>query len=178
MISIFVVFVICNMIKVYNFDYWEKVEIGLSQVPCYFIGILFAYFSNCIQKNLYYLVALVVLGVIYVVNLVFNIIPQDYLGPLISVPFFILCFSILFFLTASCDRLRWINVLYKWFGDYSFELYILHIFLWFIVKELLKLNSLWNIVLAVVLAIAFAIPVHRITKTICSWIQNRFSYQN
>lgn len=178
MITLLVLFTINSLICHFNYDYWELVEIGLNQEPCFFVGILFGYLSCSEQGKHTFIFMLIALCVLYIVNQIWIIIPREYMTSLISIPFFVLLFSIVFSLTASSPWLKWINTVYKWFGKYTFEMYILHIFLWFIVKEVLHLGAVGNIVLAVALSILLAFPMHWVTTTICDWLQNKTDQLN
>lgn len=175
---LFIVFSINALLAFYNPEYWSLVEIGLSKVPCFYIGILFACLSMSIKTSRSFYVALVVLSIMYVINRIWNVVPNDYSSPLIGIPCFVLLFSLVFTLTDSFSLLRWINNVFKWFGNYTFELYLLHIFLWFIIKEVLQLNVLENIVLAVLMAIVLAIPMQWTTNKISSWVQGTIHKSN
>ena len=173
-----IVFSINELISFSNPEYWSLVKIGLSQIPCFFIGILFAYLSINISDRHLFCVVLLLLVILYIISIIWDVVPGDYCSPLIWIPCFILLFSLFFMWTDSASCLRWINYLYRWFGKYTFELYILHIYLWFIIKEVCHLSALWNIILAVFLAIIFAIPMRWATNKVSSWMLGTINKSN
>lgn len=51
-------------------------------------------------------------------------------------------------------------VIFNWLGKYTFELYILHIYYWFIIKGIHPEGAVFNIVAAVALSLLTCAPVH------------------
>lgn len=56
--------------------------------------------------------------------------------------------------------------LFNWLGKYTLELYILHIYYWFIIKGVCHYGYIFNIVVAVMLSLLTCVPVHKVFENI------------
>lgn len=56
--------------------------------------------------------------------------------------------------------------LFNWLGKYTLELYILHIYYWFIIKGVCHYGYMFNIVVAVMLALLTCVPIHKVIENI------------
>ena len=149
-------------------EYWDKVGIGVSRVPYFFLGTLIAHYTKCNgksgQMNLF-----VVLVLLYVLTGILSI--HSTIAGMFSLLLFILFISFVFSYLSNYRIGLKISDLFRWFGKYSFELYILHLYFWFIIKHGLNLGQWRTIVVACIMAILFCVPIHRLTTKICDCIK-------
>lgn len=162
--------------------YWELTSIGIARIPYYFMGMLFAYFDwrNVDDKTLVSNKhVLGFLGIIIVSYLIFFLLGYTeanfFMGAaklIIGLVAIILIFSLC---TKNIISNTVINNSMKWMGKYSYELYLLHLYLWFIIRNTLHLGNWQDIALACVCAIILAYPVHIVVNWICNKIQTALS---
>lgn len=152
-------------------EYWERVKIGMVAVPYFFLGSLVAYFVRNNNDNS--LPALLISAIVYVGALFFDI-NHPVVG-IAKICFFVILLSIIFSLFDKTAITSQINSLFRWFGKYSLEIYILHLYFWFIIKNIFDMGSLWNILVACLLSIICCVPMHIITGKISEKINLLYS---
>lgn len=68
-------------------------------------------------------------------------------------------------------QVKFLLVIFNWLGKYTFELYILHLYYWFIVKGVCHYGSMFNIAVAVLLSLLTCAPVHWMIGKVVSKIK-------
>lgn len=63
--------------------------------------------------------------------------------------------------------------IFNWLGKYTFELYILHLYYWFIIKGICNYGEMFNIVTAVLLSVFTCVPVHKLIEYIVSLVRRK-----
>ena len=61
--------------------------------------------------------------------------------------------------------------IFNWLGKYTFELYILHLYYWFIIKGICNYGEMFNIVTAVLLSVFTCAPVHWMIEKVVNRVQ-------
>lgn len=61
--------------------------------------------------------------------------------------------------------------IFNWLGKYTFELYILHLYYWFVIKGVCHYGSMFNITAAVLLSLMTCIPVNWMIGKVVSKIK-------
>lgn len=156
-------------------DYYNMVEIGLSKIPFFIIGILFGYWT-CRERikqpartlDVAYLFFIICCVIIFATLSVFNHRTTGYwLGHATGL-FQKLSFSLLLCVLLSCiDGNKIGHLIIKplnWMGKYSLELYILHLhFYMFFHFGFLKndISVATQASLAVLLALVLCVPVNK-----------------
>lgn len=153
----------------YFVQYWNIVSIGVSRIPYFILGTLIAYYSSFIKNNQFKL--LIGLALLYIFSLFVEC--DHTINGMISLLMFILIISVLFSYISNNRMTFWIIIVFRWFGKYSFELYILHLYLYFIIKQVLCLRALENIVCACFLAVLLSVPMHFVTTKICDFVKSK-----
>lgn len=156
---------ICYSIRVHFAIYYEQVGIGLTPLPMFYVGFLFADLSTRhlgqktnVMTALYMLVAM-----LYFID--FNIYGINFI---IRCLFGILLVCLFFKLTIRLKK-NWVLYIFDWLGKYTFEIYILHIYYWFIIKAVCHYGAMCNIMVAVVLSLLTCAPIH--------WIIGKTEYK-
>lgn len=107
--------------------YYEMVAIGVSKIPAFFIGPIFAFLLMKNDKELTRL-SNIYMVVILLVWLTLSLCLHDLEGRSIILKFvFIPLSCIIIELLCKNWWLSNLNILLKWFGKYSLELYVLHL---------------------------------------------------
>lgn len=162
--------------------YWELTSIGIARIPYYFMGMLFAYFDyrNVDDKNDKTLVSnkhvLGFLGIIivfYLVFLSFGYTEANFHMGAVMLTIGLVVMSLIFSFSAKYNIIIYNSM--KWMGKYTYELYLLHLYIWFIIRNTLHLGMWQNIALACVCAIILAYPVNIVVNWICNKIQATIS---
>lgn len=153
---------------------YAKIGIGIDGIPYFFVGVFFASIVNLNRIANFSIKEFAIVLILFVINLIIGL---QNISP-ISSRIISLCFWILFF--ASICKLfsynhttGWLNNFFAWFGKYSLELYLLHIYFWFIVKNMLNLGPLLDIVVAVCLSICLSVPIHFFINKISEFIRKK-----
>lgn len=157
-------------------EYWENTSIGIARIPYYFMGMLYAYFAqkNYENKKIYFFLAVMILLYVLFVYLGYTV--ENFHMGAVMLTLGIALMSLLFCLCAkNYISTLLINIPMKWMGKYSYELYLLHLYLWFIIRNTLHLGQWQNIALACMLSLIFAYPVHLVVDWICNKIQTILS---
>jgi peptidoglycan/LPS O-acetylase OafA/YrhL len=157
----------CNFtIQFLSPAYWNKVEIGLKQVPCFFLGMLVAHYSlkdiGGASLRILYLAVCVLYPVFRFVG-----IEIPYVTPMLKLLFYLIVFCCLFSLVDSF-RTPVVGPVLRWFGKYTLELYLLHIYFHGLFSSpLFHLQESNIIISAVVVSLMACMPAH--------WCINRLS---
>lgn len=61
--------------------------------------------------------------------------------------------------------------IFNWLGKYTFELYILHLYYWFVIKGVCHYGSMFNIAAAVLLSLMTCVPVHWMIEKVVNRVQ-------
>lgn len=146
-------------------DYWKLIKEGLSQMPMFAIGIILGYMSyNSLhfKREQFLFVTLGILAIIS--NLCGGIVGAFGDGFLRLFCTILLCILLLWLENNhNNDFYDKIKAMLKWFGNYTLELYILHIFIYIYLKSLID-NSFLRSCLAIAIAICVAQPLHNLIK--------------
>ena len=147
---------ICYGVKTVSANYYEMVSIGLTPLPMFYVGFLLGDLSQkqvghrtktmlllCGVIALFHFLNVQVYGVGYISHRLFGIL--------------LACFM---FRLIMDSKVNSVLVVFNWLGKYTFELYILHIYYWFIIKGIHPDGAVFNIVAAVVLSLLTCAPVH------------------
>lgn len=151
-------------------NYWDKVKIGLTGVPYFFTGLWMASLVKGSRDYTFLVISVSIL--IYFFLLMFDFMP--FISGIVSIIVFSLLFSTFFSLLSLNRVMQNINSFVAWFGKYSLELYILHLYFWFIIKEVFNMGANWNIAIACLLSMVCCVPMHYITVKVSNLIQRRF----
>lgn len=139
--------------------YWNIVEIGLKQVPFFFFGMLVAYYSMKDIGGAHLRILYLAVCVLYPLLRISGI-EIPYATPMLKLMFYLIVSCCLFSLVDSF-RIPVVGPVLRWFGKYTLELYLLHIFLdGLFSSPLFHLHKSHIIILAVTVSIIVCMPVH------------------
>lgn len=143
--------------------YHETIEFGLSQIPAFFIGPFIAWIVD--KKPIFKLYHYILVSAAFLFLVCFYLFTSDVDGlsivrKVITIP--LMCIII--------DKINFINIVLRWFGKYSLEIYVLHLIL-LKTPELLPFLSIRALVIvailfSLVLCMPYSILSKRITDTI------------
>lgn len=152
----------CYCIKCYFPTYYDNLSIGLTPLPMFYVGFLLgdlsrksiglskkAMFGICFVTALLYFVDTQVYGITFIMHCMFGILLACFI------------FKLLMEYNAKI-----VLSLFNWLGKYTLELYILHIYYWFIIKGVCHYGYIFNIVVAVMLSLLTCVPVHKVFENI------------
>lgn len=155
-------------------DYWDRVSIGLKHTHMFLWGMMVAYLTlnkDALQQK--YIIASIILVTVLYLTLQIMGVTIPYLSPLINLLFYIVLFCILFAVLDG-TKVSFINSLFRWFGKYTLELYLLHLLLYgFLMSPLFHLEHSYVIILAVIISIITCAPVHFIINKLTILLQNK-----
>lgn len=135
---------------------YERLSIGLSPLPMFYVGFLLGHISmqkigNNTKVMMLLLFALLCLSLykseIFGISFINN--------HLLSILFVCLVFGLIL-----QYKLKLILTIFDWLGRYTFEVYILHLYYWYVIKGACHLGLVSDIVVAVVLSLLTCAPVH------------------
>ena len=170
-------FTITETVRILTPDYWTKVSIAISKLPCFLLG---AYLGRCIddteamQKRIFIVILLMSL----VLTVVFAFL---YIQPGGEYLYFYMCDSlriitifIVVIVMNWLSRFKFqinINRCLSWFGFRSLELYLLHVLLLSFIS--LFINKDWVVmILAISIAILLCSLYKDVSKNICVKFQS------
>ena len=159
---------ICYCVKYYFTAYYEQESIGLRQLPMFYVGFLFGDLSQKkLGQNKFVMMGLfIIVAVLHFINVpVYGI--DFILQSLFGIMLVCLVFKILIHYQSI-----YLFSIFNWLGKYTFELYILHLYYWFVIKGVFHYGSMFNIAAAVLLSLVTCIPVHWITGMIINKNKN------
>lgn len=160
------------LLKICVPEYYSLISIGVSRVHFYFIGMIFGLLAKDYNNRM------VLLGMCSTVAVLYGLI-------FTSSAFDVFCYynivPMLFWVMVSCVVLYsirditkdFVNRMLSWFGKYSLELYILHLFLWTILKFGMHTDNLYVIATSNLLAIMLCKPVHAVIERVSNYIKNK-----
>ena len=159
---------VCYGVKTVSADYYELVSIGLTPLPMFYVGFLLGDLSQRQVGHqtkamlllfgvvaLFHFLDIQVYGVGYISHRLFGIL--------------LVCF--MFGVIIDC-KINPVLAIFNWLGKYTFELYILHIYYWFVIKGIHPDGAMFNIVAAVVLSLLTCAPVHWVIGKVESKIKS------
>lgn len=156
--------------------YWNLTSIGIAHIPYYFMGMLYAFFAQKKIDNKY---VLGFLSIIIVSYLIFFSLGYTKANFFIGAAKLTIGLAVIILIFSLCSKNIILNTVInnsmKWMGKYSYEIYLLHLYLWFIIRNTLYLGEWQNIALACVLSIILAYPVHIVVNWICNKVQTALS---
>lgn len=162
------VYVINVILDILFPDYFEKIAIGSTKIPIFFLGVLFGY---CVKNKLLSskIYALLVLS-FFVIYLGLSFFKEDnqWISRLCGTTqklFFMPLICLLFNLLHRSCVVRYIIKIFDWFGKYSLELYILHLhFYMFLSQGFLSDNISIQLqaTIPMVVAVVLCVPVNRL----------------
>lgn len=158
---------ICYSIKCYFPTYYEQESIGLGPLPMFYVGFLFGDLSQSKEgQNTFLAFGLcLVVAVLHFID-----VPVYGLEFILQRLFGILLVCLVFKLLMDCQA-KFLLYIFNWLGKYTFELYILHLYYWFLIKGVCHYGSMFNIVAAVVLSLMTCVPVHWMIGKVVSQIK-------
>ena len=154
-----------------NEAYFQMVAIGVTKIPMFVLGIIYAYFTKSGElSNKMYVYLIISLTAVY---FVLSFIKQNYwagisvamVQKLVFMP--LICFS--FRLIESGKLKIVIKQPLDWFGKYSLELYILHLHTYmFLLKCGLfeSMSIMWKATLAMIVALVLCVPTNKVLSFI------------
>ena len=160
---------ICYCVKCYFPDYYEQESIGLKPLPMFYVGFLFGDLS---QKK-FGQNSIVMMGLFIIVAILYFIdIPVYGIGFILQRLFGIMLVCLVFKMLMD-NQTIYLLTIFNWLGKYTFELYILHLYYWFIIKGICNYGEMFNIVTAVLLSILTCAPVHKLIEYIVSLVRRK-----
>ena len=163
------------MVAVVFPDYYEKISIGISKIPCFIVGSLCGYFAlngSFNRRNMF--VTYLVLGLVYV--LTYGICKGNmFLSQYSSILEKFLGMSVCTVILQALVRFHFSSYflhIFRWFGKYTLELYVLHLlifsFLGLQFKEGVSMST--KIVIMCTLPCFLCKPIHyvidRLTRSL------------
>lgn len=147
---------ICYSVKYYFPAYYEQESIGLRPLPMFYVGFLFGDLSQRQEgRNVF-----VMLGLFLIVTVLdFIDVPLYGVGFITQCLFGILLVCLAFQFVMACQA-KFLLTIFNWLGKYTFELYILHLYYWFVIKGVCHYGSMFNITVAVLLSLVTCVPMH------------------
>lgn len=163
-ILLFTLIGINALLAFYYENWWNLVSIGLSRTPIFVLGMLFAQWANNdLDRKRYLVCSAFILLIIYGISFFFDVAIIQSNVECVSTSLYIMLFSVLFDLFSKSSATKYVNKLLKWFGCYTFELYILHLYIWFVLKGIFVMSPFQYIVCACILSIVLCVPLHKAT---------------
>lgn len=161
------------IIQALDEGYWDMVSIGLKHSHMFFWGLLFSYLSMRKIDNTIMSVTIGVVSVLYILMLCFKI-DIMYVSTLLSTLFYIVVVCVILELLDKISFLL-IKVVFKWFGKYTLELYLLHIFVWaYLFSPVFRIsNELVRISVAVLISISICAPTQFVVTKIKNLLQHQ-----
>lgn len=158
---------ICYSIKCYFPTYYEQESIGLGPLPMFYVGFLFGDLSQSKEgQNTFLAFGLcLVVAVLHFID-----VPVYGLEFILQRLFGILLVCLVFKLLMDCQA-KFLLYIFNWLGKYTFELYILHLYYWFLIKGVCHYGPMFNIVAAVLLSLMTCVPVHWMIGKVVSQIK-------
>lgn len=147
-------------------SYYNLTGIGLTQMPMFVVGMMVGYLSyNCIQ-NKYDILFIMLLGLLAVISNMIEGVWGDYGNGLLRF-FCIIILGPLFMMADKFDSKIFVSFknLLQWFGKYTLELYILHMFIYKICNDI-ELNPCLGGAMSIVLSICVAPIIHMIINSL------------
>lgn len=155
--------------------YWELTSIGIARIPYYFMGMLYAFFAQKKIDNKYVLGFLIIIIMSYLIFFSLGYTEANFFMGAAKLTIGLVAIILIFSLCSkNIISNTVINNSMKWMGKYSYELYLLHLYLWFIIRNTLHLGKWQNIALACVVAIILAHPVHYFVDCICNKVKTLY----
>ena len=152
-------------------DYYRLTEIGILQIPAFVVGIYFGYFA---KKGLHFrndFLFIVLLCVLMVVLGIIDGIAGDFENSVHR----LFCITVVCILLDLLEKHLYkiyvfTKVVLEWFGKYTLEMYILHMFMFSIISRCVK--DIWGGVLSIAITIIIAPCVHIIVEKIQFAVSN------
>lgn len=154
-----------------NGSYFKMVEIGLSQMPYFIIGIIIGYLSkNDLLRGKRYVLFFIAVTIIFIVTYYFK--DQGYLVLAVcgvsQKLFYISLISVFLNFVFIQKHFGFLYVVLGWLGSYSLELYILHLhfYRFFEYSHIDTIPLYYLASMAIILAVILCVPVHLLLKKI------------
>ncbi len=165
----------------FNNDIFSYLEIGITKIPIFFVGILFGYGAknNILSKNTYLFCVFFVFIIYFFIRSINN--NNEYLGEACSILQKLVIIPIITFIISLSNDLRIVQLALKllgWFGKYSLELYIIHLHIfWFLnISQIIDgLSLFWQATLSIVLALILCIPMNLFISKTNSLLSHKFN---
>lgn len=116
-------------------QYYQKISIGFDKIPSFFVG---TYIMNCICNRkdikLLHVVALFLCCLsCFVIAHYVPFFDAYFLMTKVFLSIIIICF--LFYILEKSKIVYYIRYVFRWFGKYSLELYIVHLLMFFLLSD-------------------------------------------
>lgn len=147
-------------------DYYQMIRIGVSKLHYFFIGAFVAYLSKAKKKCniLFFVIALIVLYILHILikhRFFMQILPElTY-----DLMYEIALFGALMLLCNYTNVLKRIKIL-TWLGKYSLEIYLIHIYMYNILKKGMDYD--YYLIIVVLCTILLPVPVRVLSGKVCS----------
>lgn len=165
---------LCYSVKIITPEYFKQMSIGLTPLPMFYVGFFFGHLSLREIGNKTSVMALIMLITICLFFLDFSVYGISYINNRLL---YISCVCLAFGLLMHY-KISFVLSLFDWLGKYTFELYILHLYYWFIIKGICHYGAVFNIVVAVLLSLLTCVPVHKLIKRLESLLSNWITRKN
>lgn len=167
-VLLLLIFSVNVAIAVLNHEYFQRASLGITKIPMFFLGMLFAYFTKngeLSEKNYLYLIILfaaLYLGLSFL-RKYFDFwagVSMAMVQKMVFMPLICAFLSVL-------EKIK-LGVIIKqpldWFGKYSLELYLLHLNIYLFLSKCNLFGSItvvWKATLAMIAAIVLCVPTNK-----------------
>ena len=161
-----IILCICSVVavSVLNPSYYEMVSIGIEKTPMFIIGMLVGYYAvNSYRLTLYHLLG----GGILVILTLLAKKTDDYFIPYYEMSVRLLLMPLTCIVLDRFKPKRIISIL-EWFGKYSLELYVLHMFFIGVFNKFMTSSAIPSAYIpiamtstTILLSVALCSPVHK-----------------
>lgn len=153
-------------IKYISSNYWDMVEIGMKYTPMFFVGMLVAYVTKKgWGDGIVVAITTLLFGILYIVMEIGGIV-VPYIGVICKTLFYTLVLCVFLSILAKMS-FTYLSKVLAWFGKYTLELYVLHLFINSLIKSpLFNLDNTKSIIIACVLSIILCMPTQKVINSI------------
>ena len=172
LIAVIISILIDIILEKNNSEYHSLIGIGTSRIHLYFLGMMFGLFTKESLDHKLVIGMCTVLSVLYGLTFISSYFAILSFYGIIPLLFWLMICCIVLYSIQNITK-DTINRFFSWFGKYSLELYILHLFLWTILKFGMHTEPIYIITTANVLAIVLCKPVNTAISFVNNVIKSR-----
>ena len=165
------------IVQIISIDYYHDISIGISQIPMFILG---AYCMLYIKSN--YNLTIKVFSTVLLATIAFRLVIN-------FLPFFkpeFDMFRVLTSIIVFCFILKKFDILLnklhipqllQWFGQYTLELYMVHLLVYYMLNNLCgdMFSEIYYILIGVAVAITSAKPLHYVTNKLINEFEHKES---